>query len=82
MGASRKQHETLKTLGLGTIGRSTERDYHPTVRGLAFAEGFFHLVVALEVKSMKSLWAPPFIVPHMTPISYSPFTKSPFWRNT
>ena len=33
-GASRKQHETLKTLGLGKIGRSTERDDHPTVRGL------------------------------------------------
>ena len=34
VGASRKQHETLKTLGLGKIGRSTERDDHPTVRGL------------------------------------------------
>jgi large subunit ribosomal protein L30 len=33
-GSSRKQHETLKTLGLGKIGRSTERDDHPTVRGL------------------------------------------------
>ena len=33
-GASRKQNETLKTLGLGKIGRSTERDDHPTVRGL------------------------------------------------
>jgi large subunit ribosomal protein L30 len=33
-GASRKQHETLKTLKLGKIGRSTEREDHPTVRGL------------------------------------------------
>ena len=41
-GASRKQHETLKTLGLGKIGRSVERDDHPTVRGLVHAVG--HLV--------------------------------------
>jgi large subunit ribosomal protein L30 len=33
-GASRKHNETLKTLGLGKIGRSTEREDHPTVRGL------------------------------------------------
>jgi large subunit ribosomal protein L30 len=33
-GASRKQNESLKTLGLGKIGRSTEREDHPTVRGL------------------------------------------------
>jgi large subunit ribosomal protein L30 len=33
-GASQKQHDTLKTLGLGKIGRSTEREDHPTVRGL------------------------------------------------
>jgi large subunit ribosomal protein L30 len=33
-GANRKQQETLKTLGLGKIGRSTEREDHPTVRGL------------------------------------------------
>jgi large subunit ribosomal protein L30 len=33
-GGNRKQHETLKTLGLGKIGRSTEREDHPTVRGL------------------------------------------------
>jgi large subunit ribosomal protein L30 len=33
-GSSRKHHETLKTLGLGKIGRSTEREDHPTVRGL------------------------------------------------
>jgi large subunit ribosomal protein L30 len=36
-GASRKQNETLKTLGLGKIGRSVERDDHPTVRGLVHA---------------------------------------------
>jgi large subunit ribosomal protein L30 len=33
-GSSEKQHETLRTLGLGKIGRSTEREDHPTVRGL------------------------------------------------
>ena len=33
-GSSQKQHDTLKTLGLGKIGRSTEREDHPTVRGL------------------------------------------------
>jgi large subunit ribosomal protein L30 len=33
-GSSRKQLDTLKTLGLGKIGRSTEREDHPTVRGL------------------------------------------------
>ena len=33
-GSSRKQNETLKTLGLGKIGRSVEREDHPTVRGL------------------------------------------------
>jgi large subunit ribosomal protein L30 len=36
-GASRKQNESLKTLGLGRIGRSSERDDHPTVRGLIHA---------------------------------------------
>jgi large subunit ribosomal protein L30 len=36
-GASRKQNETLKTLGLGKIGRTVERDDHPTVRGLVHA---------------------------------------------
>jgi large subunit ribosomal protein L30 len=41
-GASRKQNDTLKTLGLGKIGRSVERDDHPTVRGLVHAVG--HLV--------------------------------------
>ena len=37
VGASRKHNESLKTLGLGKIGRSTERDDHPTVRGLIHA---------------------------------------------
>jgi large subunit ribosomal protein L30 len=41
-GASRKQNETLKTLGLGKIGRTVERDDHPTVRGLVHAVN--HLV--------------------------------------
>ena len=33
-GSSRKQRESLKALGLGKIGRSSERDDQPTVRGL------------------------------------------------
>ena len=33
-GSNRKQRESLRTLGLGKIGRSTEREDHPTVRGL------------------------------------------------
>jgi large subunit ribosomal protein L30 len=33
-GASRKHLDTLRTLGLGRIGRSVEREDHPTVRGL------------------------------------------------
>ena len=33
-GANPQQRETLKTLGLGKIGRSSEREDHPTVRGL------------------------------------------------
>ena len=41
-GASQKQHDTLKTLGLGKIGRSVEREDHPTVRGLVHAVS--HLV--------------------------------------
>jgi len=36
-GSSRKQNDTLRTLGLGKIGRSVERDDHPTVRGLIHA---------------------------------------------
>jgi large subunit ribosomal protein L30 len=32
-GSSRKQRETLKSLGLGKIGRSSEREDGPTVRG-------------------------------------------------
>jgi large subunit ribosomal protein L30 len=41
-GSSRKQVETLKTLGLGKVGRTVEREDHPTVRGLIHAVG--HLV--------------------------------------
>jgi large subunit ribosomal protein L30 len=33
-GSNRKQRESLRTLGLGRIGRSAEREDHPTVRGL------------------------------------------------
>ena len=32
-GANPKQRDTLRTLGLGKIGRSTERPDDPTVRG-------------------------------------------------
>jgi large subunit ribosomal protein L30 len=33
-GSSRKQRESLKTLGLGTIGKSTQRPDEKSVRGL------------------------------------------------
>jgi large subunit ribosomal protein L30 len=33
-GSNRKQRESLHTLGLGKIGRTTEREDRPTVRGL------------------------------------------------
>jgi large subunit ribosomal protein L30 len=33
-GSNPRQRESLRTLGLGKIGRTTERDDHPTVRGL------------------------------------------------
>jgi large subunit ribosomal protein L30 len=45
-GSSRKQYETLKTLGLGKIGRTVEREDHPTVRGLVHAVS--HLVTVDE----------------------------------
>ena len=41
-GASRKHNETLRTLGLGKIGRTVEREDHPTVRGLVHSVS--HLV--------------------------------------
>jgi large subunit ribosomal protein L30 len=33
-GANHRQRESLRTLGLGKIGRTTEREDHPTVQGL------------------------------------------------
>ena len=33
-GANPKQRDSLRTLGLGKIGRSADREDHPTVRGL------------------------------------------------
>jgi large subunit ribosomal protein L30 len=33
-GSNPKQRETLKTLGLGKIGRRSEREDNPSVRGL------------------------------------------------
>ena len=44
-GASKKQRATLRTLGLGRIGKQVERPDDPAVRGLVDAVG--HLV---EVK--------------------------------
>jgi large subunit ribosomal protein L30 len=41
-GSSRKQRETLRSLGLGRIGKSSERPDEPTVRGQLTAVG--HLV--------------------------------------
>ena len=41
-GSNRKQRESLRTLGLGKIGRSAEREDHPTVRGLI--QSVSHLV--------------------------------------
>ena len=33
-GSNPRQRASLRTLGLGKIGRTAERDDHPTVRGL------------------------------------------------
>jgi large subunit ribosomal protein L30 len=33
-GSNPKQRGSLRSLGLGKIGRTTEREDHPTVRGL------------------------------------------------
>ncbi|MGH2761208.1 MAG: 50S ribosomal protein L30 [Thermoleophilaceae bacterium] len=33
-GSTPRQRDSLKTLGLGKIGRTSEREDHPTVRGL------------------------------------------------
>jgi large subunit ribosomal protein L30 len=33
-GSNPRQRDTLRTLGLGKIGRTSERDDDPTVRGL------------------------------------------------
>jgi large subunit ribosomal protein L30 len=45
-GASRKQRETLRTLGLGRIGKSTERPDGAALRGQLDAVG--HLVEVEE----------------------------------
>jgi large subunit ribosomal protein L30 len=36
-GSNRKQRESLRTLGLGKIGRTAEREDHPSVRGLIYS---------------------------------------------
>ena len=41
-GASRKHRDSLRTLGLGRIGKTVERPDDPTVRGLVRSVG--HLV--------------------------------------
>jgi large subunit ribosomal protein L30 len=41
-GSSAKQRDTLRTLGLGRIGKTTERPDDPTVRGALYAVS--HLV--------------------------------------
>ena len=41
-GASRRQRDSLRTLGLGRIGKAAERPDDPTVRGLIRSVG--HLV--------------------------------------
>jgi large subunit ribosomal protein L30 len=41
-GASRKQRDTLRSLGLGRIGKSAERPEHPALRGQL--EAVSHLV--------------------------------------
>jgi large subunit ribosomal protein L30 len=41
-GSSRRQQESLRTLGLGRIGKSAERPDDPAVRGLVRAVG--HLI--------------------------------------
>jgi large subunit ribosomal protein L30 len=41
-GATRKQRDTLRSLGLGKIGRTVERPDHPTLRGALRSVG--HLV--------------------------------------
>jgi large subunit ribosomal protein L30 len=45
-GANPRQRDTLRTLGLGKIGRSTERPDDPGVRGAIHAER--HLVKVEE----------------------------------
>ena len=47
-GASRRQRDALRTLGLGRIGRSVERDDDPTVRGSIRVVG--HLVEVREAR--------------------------------
>jgi large subunit ribosomal protein L30 len=36
-GTNPKQRDSLRTLGLGKIGRTTEREDDPTVRGLIYS---------------------------------------------
>jgi large subunit ribosomal protein L30 len=47
-GASRRQRDTLRTLGLGRIGSSVEREDAPSVRGAVRVVG--HLVEVREDK--------------------------------
>jgi large subunit ribosomal protein L30 len=46
-GSNPQQRGSLQTLGLGKIGRTTEREDHPTVRGLIHSVR--HLVEVSDV---------------------------------
>jgi len=48
IGANEKQRETLRSLGLGRIGRATERTDGPQVRGMIAMVA--HLVTVEEAK--------------------------------
>ena len=54
-GSSRKQRDTLRTLGLGKIGRTVEREDHPSVRGLIRSVG--HLVEVRGWLTSERSWA-------------------------
>lgn len=47
IGATRRQRDTLKALGLGRIGQASERQHSPAIDGMLVSVG--HLVVYQEV---------------------------------
>ena len=48
-GSSRKQRDSLRSLGLGRIGKASERPDHPAVRGLI--QSVRHLVEVAAIPS-------------------------------